>query len=164
MDRNTVRCICSALGSRSLSARRAWIEIGSCTSIACAASVALRKESVDRNWIMHQHCLRCIQVALRKESVDRNKTSTSRIRSAIGSLSARRAWIEIAGKKWMRTVGGSLSARRAWIEMFRTTFPNSCDGRSLSARRAWIEILSYISVCFVSAVALRKESVDRNDG
>ena len=82
------------------------------------------------------------RVALRKESVDRN--CFVGVTSFLALL--------------------SLSARRAWIEMFRTTFPNSCDGRSLSARRAWIEILSYISVCFVSAVALRKESVDRNDG
>ena len=33
---------------------------------------------------------------------------------------------------------------------------------SLSARRAWIEIVSAFDVLAVSAVALRKESVDRN--
>ena len=33
---------------------------------------------------------------------------------------------------------------------------------SLSARRAWIEISKIVSPCFVEAVALRKESVDRN--
>ena len=55
----------------------------------------------------------------------------------------------------------SLSARRAWIEIayFLQVQPQVA---SLSARRAWIEILS--EVFFVSAfdVALRKESVDRN--
>ena len=34
---------------------------------------------------------------------------------------------------------------------------------SLSARRAWIEIVDYIIDYVNDAVALRKESVDRND-
>ena len=34
-------------------------------------------------------------VALRKESVDRNKQITETIKQMTGSLSARRAWIEI---------------------------------------------------------------------
>ena len=34
---------------------------------------------------------------------------------------------------------------------------------SLSARRAWIEILDDISLDYKEVVALRKESVDRND-
>ncbi len=56
----------------------------------------------------------------------------------------------------------SLSARRAWIEiwfgfdLFRRRW-------SLSARRAWIEMqISVTSIVGVLAVALRKESVDRN--
>ena len=36
------------------------------------------------------------------------------------------------------------------------------DKRSLSARRAWIEIIDYIIDYATDAVALRKESVDRN--
>ena len=57
---------------RSLSARRAWIEIQNPASQKRLAKVALRKESVDRN-------------------------AGSEIYSAIRgwSLSARRAWIEI---------------------------------------------------------------------
>ena len=57
-------------------------------------------------------------VALRKESVDRNiYADGSKIRK-LTSLSARRAWIEIDGSHH----GGidtkqSLSARRAWIEI-----------------------------------------------
>ena len=35
---------------------------------------------------------------------------------------------------------------------------------SLSARRAWIEIIDYIIDYATDAVALRKESVDRNIG
>ena len=56
----------------SLSARRAWIEITNCTSIGRPKRVALRKESVDRNF------LPLVLISLK-----------------IGSLSARRAWIEI---------------------------------------------------------------------
>ena len=56
--------------------------------------VALRKESVDRNphplqWPSMQ------LVALRKESVDRNRESSQQHAALSGSLSARRAWIEI---------------------------------------------------------------------
>ena len=56
--------------------------------------VALRKESVDRN----TSCTsigRPKRVALRKESVDRNALRRRSIRRYLGSLSARRAWIEI---------------------------------------------------------------------
>ena len=57
----------------------------------------------------------------------------------------------------------SLSARRAWIEMLRT--PHHRNTRpipSLSARRAWIEMLAPRLTDMSAAVALRKESVDRN--
>ena len=57
-------------------------------------------------------------VALRKESVDRNAFGLSYFYIIKMSLSARRAWIEIAAD--MRSYGGadwSLSARRAWIEI-----------------------------------------------
>ena len=57
--------------------------------------VALRKESVDRNMprenLVNGICL----VALRKESVDRNAIVNTVIFCIMGSLSARRAWIEI---------------------------------------------------------------------
>ena len=56
--------------------------------------VALRKESVDRNrnWAQRRLCRR---VALRKESVDRNFLLLTTRTKLFGSLSARRAWIEI---------------------------------------------------------------------
>ena len=57
--------------------------------------------------------------------------------------------------------GVSLSARRAWIEIsiFESTIMHD---KSLSARRAWIEIGGFIVKAHFHAVALRKESVDRN--
>ena len=57
--------------------------------------VALRKESVDRNTFCWATTADCRRVALRKESVDRNVTAQLCSNSPPGSLSARRAWIEI---------------------------------------------------------------------
>ena len=56
---------------KSLSARRAWIEIRICKQIENALRVALRKESVDRNRGPGRSVYGPV-VALRKESVDRN--------------------------------------------------------------------------------------------
>ena len=57
--------------------------------------VALRKESVDRNQAADISANR-ETVALRKESVDRNRLVAGSLITLGGSLSARRAWIEIA--------------------------------------------------------------------
>ena len=78
-------------------------------------------------------------VALRKESVDRNRGGDTHANRYYVSLSARRAWIEIFIRREISLIRPSLSARRAWIEMVAAC-PFSCCG----------------------AVALRKESVDRN--
>ena len=56
----------------SLSARRAWIEMDWASVITAMTSVALRKESVDRN-------LDTVQIVI----------------VVVQSLSARRAWIEM---------------------------------------------------------------------
>ncbi len=56
-------------------------------------------------------------VALRKESVDRNAVSELVLENVLASLSARRAWIEIAAAVKGGVTDGSLSARRAWIEI-----------------------------------------------
>ena len=79
------------------------------------------------------------------------------------SLSARRAWIEIAVLELIPLTDPSLSARRAWIEILCCV--GFCLGAkaSLSARRAWIEILIYDVSLRQLEVALRKESVDRNN-
>ena len=58
--------------------------------------VALRKESVDRN-LLTAGDVTAPSVALRKESVDRNPGFAKFAYGRIKSLSARRAWIEIAG-------------------------------------------------------------------
>ena len=55
----------------------------------------------------------------------------------------------------------SLSARRAWIEI-QNHLLRTIPRMSLSARRAWIEILGCRIYDMSAAVALRKESVDRN--
>ena len=57
---------------RSLSARRAWIEICYLDNIEITEAVALRKESVDRNFL-ELSPWGGWGVALRKESVDRNQ-------------------------------------------------------------------------------------------
>ena len=56
--------------------------------------VALRKESVDRNFHAVQIII-IVMVALRKESVDRNTNFRLASLFDLPSLSARRAWIEI---------------------------------------------------------------------
>ena len=122
----------------SLSVRRAWIEI--------------RLTDMSDAW--HR-------VALRKESVDRNFDAVQIVIVIVKSLSARRAWIEISTWTLKQIPLTSLSARRAWIEIFRSS-NNSGYPASLSARRAWIEIHMYPLPRSATAVALRKESVDRN--
>ena len=57
----------------------------------------------------------------------------------------------------------SLSARRAWIEISGVDFAEDWLNASLSARRAWIEMTSVREVFANFEVALRKESVDRNN-
>ena len=80
-----------------------------------------------------------IGVALRKESVDRNPLDDTSSVNVSASLSARRAWIEI-----------------------QVAHQRVCHSGSLSARRAWIEIRRALGFVDPDAVALRKESVDRN--
>ena len=72
MDRNRITLGGSGVGSWSLSARRAWIEIDFAGSAWVSEFVALRKESVDRNTNFCSASLFDLPVALRKESVDRN--------------------------------------------------------------------------------------------
>ena len=56
-------------------------------------------------------------VALRKESVDRNFYYSDKDADWVRSLSARRAWIEIRMALFLAPPTMSLSARRAWIEI-----------------------------------------------
>ena len=79
------------------------------------------------------------------------------------SLSARRAWIEMANFCRNRFCP-VVALRKESVDRNVTvgTTAKSCDTRSLSARRAWIEIYFLGMVGNAVAVALRKESVDRN--
>ena len=128
----------------SLSARRAWIEILELSIVINSRSVALRKESVDRNRQLLQEPF-LSYVALRKESVDRNTHPILLFRLPLMSLSARRAWIEIPVL--------SLPFGAVWVALRKESVDRNIveihpDGRltwSLSARRAWIEITMTIS-------------------
>ena len=74
-------------------------------------------------------------VALRKESVDRND-GFKRGQQLVGSLSARRAWIEIDVYKEANFPGfASLSARRAWIEISEYRSNSICRCRSPQGER-----------------------------
>ena len=79
-----------------------------------------------------------------------------------GSLSARRAWIEIFSivtphhPQLVALRKESVDRNLEAVAMVRWTLP------SLSARRAWIEIGLTDHSCGLIGVALRKESVDRN--
>ena len=117
VDRNEEQMYKVYMTDRSLSARRAWIEIGNVVVTAIPhVQVALRKESVDRN-IRSRTLAPSGIVALRKESVDRNDVIVDETAAAAPSLSARRAWIEIAWQAPRPSCLASLSARRAWIEI-----------------------------------------------
>ena len=72
MDRNFYYADKDADWVRSLSARRAWIEITRLNRNRLTLPVALRKESVDRNGGLMSVVRFASAVALRKESVDRN--------------------------------------------------------------------------------------------
>ena len=96
MDRNIGMDMEEDKIRRSLSARRAWIEMESLTYGRCVLRVALRKESVDRNEGRTDPTRHRTRVALRKESVDRNFSVAMAARTSSSSLSARRAWIEMS--------------------------------------------------------------------
>ena len=117
VDRNSSWVISSSRPRRSLSARRAWIEIWMAMTTQRGYEVALRKESVDRNGSSRRIAISFAAVALRKESVDRNRASTQSWPTTPKSLSARRAWIEMMEHKHGGDDPWSLSARRAWIEI-----------------------------------------------
>ena len=96
MDRNLSfpnsirRCLMS------LSARRAWIEIGlALRQLQFALSLSARRAWIEI--VVLKAPEKPCQVALRKESVDRNLRNRRNKNILLTSLSARRAWIEIAG-------------------------------------------------------------------
>ena len=123
LDRNTNVVSSAGTIGKSLSARRAWIEI----EVENGFAGVLLSLSARRAWIEISYA-----------ALD----GASEL-----SLSARRAWIEI--KIWYcgTSIGLSLSARRAWIEILALPGVITTYVMSLSARRAWIEIV--IGGCLV---------------
>ena len=101
----------------SLSARRAWIEIANFCKNRFCPTVALRKESVDRNLSLPNSIRRCLMVALRKESVDRNNIGLASFRACIVALRKESVDRNIILPKQLDRSAPSLSARRAWIEI-----------------------------------------------
>ena len=139
VDRNAYGRINDISRLMSLSARRAWIEIRT-FRLPRSATVSL---SARRAWIEILYSIvweSQVLVALRKESVDRNFYLLS-IRGVDNpSLSARRAWIEIIRQRpngrWEAVALRKESVDRNYIQEGTKNGQN----RSLSARRAWIEI------------------------
>ena len=94
VDRNRLFLGVARCKRRSLSARRAWIEINKTWDKTISrASLSARRAWIEIQSLCSVRHIRC--VALRKESVDRNRTPHQRNTRPIPSLSARRAWIEI---------------------------------------------------------------------
>ena len=140
VDRKTSLGVPDIRALRSLSARRAWIEKSRAPvpHLPMAPSLSARRAWIEKPTSGTQRCWNW--VALRKESVDRKIDSTVR-EDNDGTVALRK---ESVDRKFGRS---ALSGPRA---------------QSLSARRAWIEIFSSDLVLSASAVALRKEGVDRN--
>ena len=146
-------------------------------------TVALRKESVDRNKVTEAKffCIGqslsarrawieililfvkfvCFAVALRKESVDRNSSGLSRADTV--SVALRKESVDRNCRYPARCVGLLVALRKESVDR-NVRLPASLilPLSSLSARRAWIEIPAGCWRDARRAVALRKESVDRN--
>ena len=81
-----------------------------------------------------------MRVALRKESVDRNTNPGSTTLTFPGSLSARRAWIEIL-LVYLALIRYLVALRKESVDRNYKERPGQkARPKSLSARRAWIEI------------------------
>ena len=95
---------------------------------------------MDRNIRCHLLNIPAGKVALRKESVDRNNVSIDDFVKWQQSLSARRAWIEIASGTLSDTSDVVALRKESVDRNFVGCIDRAVDIMSLSARRAWIEI------------------------
>ena len=100
-------------------------------------------------------------VALRKESVDRNRVVALAALLALGSLSARRAWIEIAG--WPCPAGPApVALRKESVDRNRLQAVG-VHGAQVALRKESVDRNDFAGqIQQAGRVALRKESVDRN--
>ena len=145
-------------GGKSLSLRRAWIEIRRRRSRwRCRSSLSLR-----RAWIEIMSFPPCFALEwCRSPYGERGLKSRS---TAFRACAQGRSPYGERGLKLLagRTLLGycrSLSLRRAWIEMYLRRHFDSADS-SLSLRRAWIEISTRTGNWTMCRVALLTESVD----
>ena len=126
-----------------------------------SAAVALRKESVDRNNGVHYDNYNLHCVALRKESVDRNLCRLVAGSLITLSLSARRAWIEIATLSRFGTLKQVALRKESVDRNVRCTLIVDCTAVAL--RKESVDRNAYgVMPVSLQVVALRKESVDRN--
>ena len=162
MDRNFDSGFIVFCPVKSLSARRAWIEIRSIVYNSASGWVALRKESVDRNvyasnraaeralslsarraWIeivLLAISLRQLAVALRKESVDRNFVRL--VRHRLYCVALRKESVDRnSNPATMRSVIGVALRKESVDRNLFIALGVYVLIESLSARRAWIEIL-----------------------
>ena len=101
VDRNARVCLSGLHAIMSLSARRAWIEIFIRREMSLMRpSLSARRAWIEISLVNTSSAVK--SVALRKESVDRNFRYAGRHLQVIESLSARRAWIEM-----LLEIGGS---------------------------------------------------------
>ena len=144
----------------SLSARRAWIEILTLLTFLTSPPVALRKESVDRNEYI-QAGTGILNVALRKESVDRNIFFLHDV--SLDYVALRKESVDRNNGVPYSAAIRLVALRKESVDRNSYAMPSQeVFRRSLSARRAWIEMFFSRSLFAMFRVALRKESVDRN--
>ena len=120
-------------------------------NIILCTTVALRKESVDRNF---QICIvtgRLLQVALRKESVDRNKRAEP-AEQAQGLVALRKESVDRNHYSDFSRLWRGVALRKESVDrnllcclIIKISFL-----LSLSARRAWIEIFTRNTLAYVS--------------
>ena len=138
MDRNSLSGGTEYDKAKSLSARRAWIEIKKKGRARRPGQVALRKESVDRNDIRNP-ATTLPSVALRKESVDRNNVSAY-YHIRVRKVALRKESVDRNALLLGTVITYNVALRKESVDRnFRGT-----------------------NTIFYTTVALRKESVDRN--
>ena len=104
----------------------------------------------------------CRSVALRKESVDRNAKEFGMRRVLIQSLSARRAWIEMSRRFIVCGATFTVALRKESVDrnLFRLPKKNRLP---VALRKESVDRNVYPMISLNACrVALRKESVDRN--
>ena len=104
------------------------------------------------------------RVALRKESVDRNHGAVNVQSPSTGSLSARRAWIEICGGACARRLALVALRKESVDRNVRLLMYFWLSGRVALRKESVDRNFVPFDVIRPAIVALRKESVDRNAG